>query len=214
MKRSRIFLSVAVLLGIGLCCVVYRSVRARGEAAADPAAAGARRSASEVAAGSTELGELRQELFQLRHQVLSHEQKLRVGDPAASVPPQTEPPTPEARAEDERRHREFVAGVEAKFRDEPHDPQWAAATAAAVQTALASDNDLRPLARGLECRSQTCRVEIADDGSGKVGKLLPLFAQQVGQSLPSMTADHVEDASGAATLVLYMSRSVETASAP
>ena len=209
MKRSRTFLAVAILFSIGLCCVVYRSVRTSAEAA------GARRSAGEAAAaGSAELGELRQELFELRHQVLSHEQKLRVGDPAAFAPTQTEPPSPEARAEDERRYREFVAGIEAKFRDELRDPQWSAATAAAVQTALASDSDLRPLARGVECRSQTCRVEIADDGSGKLGKLLPLFAQQVGQSLPSMTADRVEDASGAATMVLYMSRSIEPAPAP
>jgi len=214
MKRSRRFLAVAVLLGIGLCGVVYRSMRTSTEAPADPAAAGARRSASEAAvAGSAELAELRQELSQLRHQVLSHEQKLRA-DPAAPAPAQADPRSPEARAEQERRRRDFVAGVEAKFRDEPRDPQWSTATAAAVRASLASDSDLRPLARGVDCRSQTCRVELADDGSGKLNKLLPVFVMQVGQSLPSMTADRGVDESGAATMVLYLSRQIETASAP
>src|SRR5262249_43632991 len=162
---SRQFLVVAVLFGIGLCCVVYRSMRTTPEALTDPAASGARQLASDAAAaGTAEIAELRQQLSQLRDQVLSHEQKLRVADPAA----------PEVRAEQERRRRDFVAGLEAKFRDELRDPQWSAATAAAVRTALASDDDLRPLARGVECRSQTCRVEIAEDGSGKLGKLIPM----------------------------------------
>ena len=119
-----------------------------------------------------------------------------------------EPPSPELRAEQERKRREYVAGVEAAFHQENRDPRWAAATSAVVQTALDAESELRPLARAVECRAQTCRVEIVDDGSGKLGKVLPMFAQQVGPALPSMIADRAEDASGAAIMVLYLSRSI------
>jgi len=58
----------------------------------------------------------------------------------------------------------------------------------------------------VECRSRTCRLELADDGSGKLGKILPVFAQQVGRELPSIAYDRIVDASGTATMVLYMAR--------
>jgi len=108
-----------------------------------------------------------------------------------------------------------MAGIGDAFRNEATDPRWSSSTSSVVQAALVADNDLRSLARGVECRSRTCRVEIADDGSVKLGKILPMFAQQVGRELPSVAAERVEDAGGAATMVLYMSRRGETAaSAP
>ena len=113
---------------------------------------------------------------------------------------------PEARAEVERKYQAYIAGVDAAFRQEATEPRWSSAASAAVHKVIAGDDDLRPLARGVECRSHTCRVEIADDGSGKLGKLLPMFAQQVGQELPSVLANRVENAGDTATVVLYMSR--------
>jgi hypothetical protein len=103
-------------------------------------------------------------------------------------------------------HREQLARIDGAFRKETRDPQWSPATAAAVQAALVADNELRMLVRGVECRSHTCRVELLDDGSGKLGALLPALAQAVSPSLPGVLADHGEDARGAPTVVLYMSR--------
>ena len=216
MKRSRSFLAIAGVIGIGLCALVYRSVRISVETPAETGTTGTRQLADNamVPEPST-LAEMRQEIAQLKHQVWAQGQWLSPADSAkAQPPPAAQPPASEARAEQERKRRDYMAGVEDTFRKETRDPQWSSATSATVRTALASDDDLRPLARGVECRSQTCRVEIADDGSGKLGKILPMFAQRIGQDLPSITADRVEGASGAGTVVLYMSRHIETAVAP
>lgn len=212
MKRSHGLLTITALLGVGLCGVVYRSVRTGAEAPAGSSLAPAKQPVGGATTPeSTELAEMRREMAQLRRQVWAQEQRLAAADPAmanaqdsaAAKDPRTDP---EARAEQERRYREFMASVDAAFRKETTDPRWSSATSSVVQTALIADNDLRPLARGVECRSHTCRVEIADDGSGKLGKILPVFAQQVGQDLPSVITHRVEDAGGVATMVLYMSR--------
>lgn len=79
-------------------------------------------------------------------------------------------------------------------------------TSSAVQAAIGETAELRQMAKGVECRSSTCRVELTDDGSGKLASILPMFAMRVGQQLPSVDARRIGDASGAATLVLYMSR--------
>jgi len=53
---------------------------------------------------------------------------------------------------------------EATFRREPADSRWASEAAVAVQEALASDEIVQNLLLDIECRSYTCRVEMADDG--------------------------------------------------
>jgi len=216
MKRSHGFLTITVLLGVGLCGVVYRAVRTSAETPDENGLAATKQPVGGAATQeSAELAELRREMAQLRRQVLTQGQRLAAGDPAkaeaqdpaAAKDPRTDP---QARAEQERKYRDYMAGVDAAFRKETTDPRWSSATSSVVQTALIADNDLRPLARGVECRSHTCRVEIADDGSGKLGKIIPIFAQQVGQELPSLVANRVEDAGGAATMILYLSRRDET----
>jgi hypothetical protein len=211
MKRSHGFLTIAALASVGLCSIVYRSVRI----GADVPTAGHPGPAMRAAGGpvtpeAVELAELRQEMARLRHQVSTQEQRLAAVDPAkleASDSVARDPRTdPDMRAEQDRKYREYLASLDTAFRKESRDPQWSTTTSSVVQTALVADNDLRSLARGVECRSHTCRVELADDSSGKLDKILPMFAQQVSQSLPSVIANHGEDTSGAATMVLYMSR--------
>lgn len=65
---------------------------------------------------------------------------------------------------------------------------------------------LRGKVRNLECRSRTCRVEIDDDRAGAVSKELPVFVQQLADTLPSTQADHIDDGNGHTTMVLYMTR--------
>jgi len=209
MKRSRSFLAVAAVLVVGLCIAVYRAVQVNAEPVTSAAAA-----PHPVVAGgaeSPEVGELRQELFRLRHQVASQEMRLTTADPgkAQAAPPDT---GPEARAEAERKRKDYVAGLDAAFRKEVRDPQWSDATTSTVQSALAADEQLRVAGRGVECRSQTCRVEIADNGS--LGKALPLFVHHVGPVLPTMTADRVVDGNGSATMVLYLSRNTTFPASP
>jgi hypothetical protein len=211
MKRSRRVLAVAAVLVVGLCIAVYRAV----QVSAQPVTSAAAAPHPVVAGGaeSAEVGELRQELFRLRHQVASQEMRLVTADPAKAqaAAPDT---GPDARAEAERKRKDYVAGIDAAFRKEAQDPQWSAATTSTVQSALAVDEELRSAGRGVECRSQTCRVEIADDGSGKLGKALPMFVHHVGPTLPTMTADRVVDGNGRATMVLYLSRNTTFPASP
>ena len=210
MRRSHGFLVMTIVLGAG-GLGVYRAVH-DGVDLPEPGPASPRpRAGAATTADSAELAELRRELVQLRHQVWTQGQRMPTTDPASAGTPDRATTRgartdPEARAEHERRYREYMAGIAAAFHQEIPDPRWSAATTEVVQAALAADSDVRPLARGVECRAHTCRVELADDGSGSLGKLVPMFAQQVSESLPSATAERIEDASGAATMVLYLTR--------
>src|SRR5262249_25151853 len=155
------FLAVVAVLVVGLGIAVYRVVQVSAEPATSSAAAP--RPLPAAGTDSSEISELRQELFQLRHQVYAQAQRVAADPsrPQAATP--AEPPGPEARAEAERKRKDYVAGIDAAFRKEVRDPQWSAATTSTVQSALATDDELRPLGRSVECRSQTCRVEITDD---------------------------------------------------
>jgi hypothetical protein len=211
MTRSYGFLVLTAGLGIGLCWFLYRSMRTPSEA---PAAETVIASAS--TATPAELAELRQQMARLKTEMRSWDERSAAADPdkaavgaaAAAKDPRIDP---EARAAEERKHKEYVAGVEAEFRNEATNPRWSSATSSIVQTAIAGDNDLRPLARGVECRSRTCRVEITDDGSRKLNKILPMFVLQVGRDLPNVVFDRIEQSGGAATMVLYMSHPGEAA---
>jgi len=170
MTHSRGFLSITVLIGLGLCVVVYLSVRATLNAhltGGEAAVVTQPRENAELPA-PTELAKLRRELAHLELRVQTQEQRLAADladteatELVASVDPRTDP---EARAEYERSRREYIVGVDAAFRKEPTSPAWSSTTASMIHAAMA-DNDLRQLGRNLECRSHTCRVEIADDGS-------------------------------------------------
>ena len=216
MKGShRFFMLMA--LGGSSCGLVY--LRAR-TAISEPAT---EHPVEQLVAGAVtpearELAELQREMARLRVQVWNQGQRLTADpakvvayDPATTQVPDPSPAqdpriNPEARAEQERQYHEYMAGVEGAFRNEVRDLQWSSATSSVVRAAITGDDDLRTLARDMECRSHTCRVEIVDDGSGKLDKVLPAFTQQVGQDLPSLAADHVEDAGGGKIIVLYMSR--------
>ncbi|HWL88242.1 MAG TPA: hypothetical protein VNO21_20705 [Polyangiaceae bacterium] len=208
MKRSLGFIIITASLGVGLCAFVYRAVHIRAETPA--AASGTQRVAEGGPPASAELAKMREEIASLQRQVSSQRQ-MPVAEPVKAEADAKDLRTDsEMRAEGERKHREYMAGVEAAFRNETIDARWSPATSSVVQTAISADNALRALTRDVECRSSTCRVEIADDGSGSLGKALPMLALQVGPALPSVSSTRVEDGSGASTMVLYMSRQNES----
>jgi hypothetical protein len=112
----------------------------------------------------------------------------------------------QTRAESTDTHRDDLAGFEAKFRNEATDPRWSPAMSSAIQAALVSASGLHPLAHGVECRSHSCRIVIAEDGSGSLDGLVAKLARQVDRDLPSVVTGRVEHDGGPATLVLYLSR--------
>jgi hypothetical protein len=114
---------------------------------------------------------------------------------------------PAARAKAERERQEQMAVVEANFQQEPTDQMWSFEAAGAVQEALANDEMGQTALRSIECRSSTCRVEMADDDTGGLAKGLPVFLQQLAETLPgSVTANYVDDGAGGKIMILYMSR--------
>ncbi len=76
----------------------------------------------------------------------------------------------------------------------------------AVQEALAGNETASTALRAVECRSSTCRVEIVDDGTGKLAMAVPLFILQLGKTLPYAMVNQVDQGNGAKTMILYMSR--------
>ena len=75
---------------------------------------------------------------------------------------------------------------------------------AALTTAIQKNPVIQAAIGNVDCRSRTCRVEISDDGSGKLDKQLPLFVQSVGKTLPNMQAERVGERSGPSMMVLYL----------
>ena len=114
-----------------------------------------------------------------------------------------------SRAEANRERQMQIAGVESGFRKESIDQKWATTATSAVQYALNSEDAGRLQANSIECHSATCRVEVSDDGSGRLDKSLPILAQQLAGTLPNIIANRVDQPNGSSTLVLYMSRQSE-----
>ena len=161
-----------------------------------------------------ELVALREQVILLRREVAAVQRQLyEQGQTATSVAsgreedPANDPRTdPAARAAVERQRQEQMAVLEANFQQEPTDRGWSSEAVAAVQEVLASDETVQTAVRGIECRSSTCRVELADDDTGESAKVMPILLQQLAETLPNVTANQVDDSAGGKRTILYMSR--------
>jgi hypothetical protein len=114
-----------------------------------------------------------------------------------------------ARAEAAREHQARMEAVDAAFRQQAIDPTWSANTSSSIRNALSSEEVGGIQADNIDCRSESCRVELRDDGSGRLSKSMPMLAQQLVGTTPSITANNIAQANGDSTLVLYLSRAVE-----
>jgi hypothetical protein len=178
--------------------------------------------ASSATAGSDRLAEtqreemtaLREEVARLRAEVtavqrwIHAQRRVATGvEPGKAEDPAKDPRTDlVARAEAERERQKQMEVVETSFRQEPADPRWSFEAEGAIQEALASDEIVQNTLLGLECRSHTCRVELADDDTGELAQVMPLFLEQLAQTLPSVTANYVDDGNRGKIMILYMSR--------
>ena len=221
MTYSRGLLAIIALLGLGLGMMVYRSGRATEAPPThgDRAGGGGPQAEGAAASGATELVALRQEVAQLRQLVKRDHAREDTQRQTPAAPEVTEardqarqPVDPEikaldAQAEQERRHREYVQGVAGAYRREPVDPAWSSSKMSVIQTALASKPELRQLVRGVECRSQSCRVEFADEASGRPSPAVQSFLADLGAELPTAIAERMEQAGRPASTVFYIGRS-------
>jgi len=162
------------------------------------------------AALADELPQLRQQIEVLRREVASlRAQVARLPGAARVVEPEAGHPQadPQSRAEAEREDRLRLAAAEQAFRSEQRDPRWSQGATAAVRAALAElDDSLRGQVRSVECRAQSCRVEIGADSSGLLMRDLPLMLSRLGATLPSATAAQVDQGDGRQATVLFLSR--------
>lgn len=215
MKRASMILTGIATVGIGSYVALGVAVRPPANTAStalsvagDQAERGGDRpasSAEETAALRAGMAELHAEVAALRERMAESRASANAEAPAVSPEPARR--DPEAIAQQARAWHEHMMDVDSDFEGEATDPRWASSTASTLESALNASDAMRGRVRGVECRSRTCRVEIAaDEGSGAVLKELPILVQQLGETLPSMQADQVDDGSGHPTMVLYLAR--------
>jgi hypothetical protein len=135
-----------------------------------------------------------------------HAELKRKNEPVAMAEPDA-PPDEATAQENEARWREHMTEVDAKYQREARDPAWAQTATSQIEKGLTENEALKSLVRRVECRSETCRVEVLNDGKGVFDKQLQPFLNGLSETLPSMQADPVRNADGTTTMVLYLSRS-------
>lgn len=121
-----------------------------------------------------------------------------------------EPPT---EAEQAQRSQRYLEQVSVAFKNEPRDRSWSSLATTAIQAHLA-DEDVKLTGVSVDCRSETCRVEIPNVGSGDVGKGLPMLIHRLGPTLPNTVAEQGKSADGNPSTVIYMSRGAAPPEAP
>jgi len=165
-----------------------------------------------------------EEVLRLRSEVQALRGELRtvaLGAQAAAKPQPTadaapspsvdavEPPT---EAEQAERSERYLAQVSRGFQNEIRDRTWSSLVTTEIQTHLA-DEDVKLTGVSVDCRSQSCRVEIPSVGSGDVAKGLPMLIHRLGITLPSAVGEQGKGADGNPTTVIYMFRGAAPAEA-
>jgi hypothetical protein len=207
------YLTSAVMLGV-ISYVTYLqlqrpedSIQGVGVASAKPSPAPVRIDRGE-ATNVVELTALREEVASLRAEFRTLRRQM--GTQAESVPagaesqPAPDVHDPNVRAEVARERQAEMEQVDASFRKQAIDPTWSANTASSIREVLNSEGVGGMQANNIDCRSDSCRVELHDDGSGRLSKSLPVFAIQLAGQMPSITANTIPQADGSSTTVLYM----------
>jgi hypothetical protein len=208
-RASVILLGVALVAALGTYAAFQGRGQPVGAAAAKPGADAFSGviSKQEWAALKREVAALRAEVAELKRlRPQAGPAQARGAEPDA-VPARTFDP---ARAgQDARQRRERMDAIESAFRSEPADPEWSATATAAVQDALNHDQAVLAGLRALECRAQTCRVEVVGEGGSSLALALfmPSLAQKLGPILPNMIIDEATDPGGLTITVLYLSKS-------
>ena len=142
---------------------------------------------------ASEVSELREEVARLRGEAHRADEPL---DPEPELSPE----------EEKALWDEHMTLVEAGFNEEPTDARWASDTSSLIQRALASQPPLHAATRSTECRSRTCRVELNTDSQGELSDAISSLTNTLGDQLPTVMYDRLDEAGGRQTQVLYFSR--------
>lgn len=169
----------------------------------------------------TEMAQLRErvakldaDIADLRRGLLNPPTGTAAATPASGSVRAAATPSPErtrrrddaaARAAAEQAERALAASRETAFRNEALDSAWARRSALQLQQAFA-DGGAAEAPRALQCRSQTCRIEIAGADAERLDRQLPLLAGRLASSFGTVVASRVDEGDGTQAMVLYLSR--------
>jgi hypothetical protein len=119
-------------------------------------------------------------------------------EPAVALTPE------ESRAQSDAEWQAHMLEVAAAFAEEPLEKAWATEKRELVESHLQGSPILSAAARGVECRSHTCRVELTGNHA-EVNKEVGMFVHKLGAILPRAKAERIEEPNGQVTMVLYVS---------
>jgi hypothetical protein len=126
--------------------------------------------------------------------------------PIVAISPQGKTRISAAQAEERRKWQEHMDVVEAKFRAESNDTTWSTAALAKVRAVLASKKVFVGKVQSVECRSRTCRIEIADDVAFQVRTEMRNLILEWKDVFSSMETNLIEGTDGHMVHVLYVTR--------
>jgi hypothetical protein len=95
--------------------------------------------------------------------------------------------------------------LETGFRQQTTDPNWSAKAKSLIQDALANDKVASKDIIDIECRTNMCKVELANDGNNQAPKIAE-FPMKISQELPNIMVNQTTESDGSSTTVLYLSR--------
>lgn len=196
------FLVLAIVVFVSLA--MHYSARPASESA-ERVQVVTRTDDKEVAQLVQQVQELQGRLTSLRSQMTQLDSGAAHAVPTRDAKPVEQLSVEEQRAQDRERLHTYMAGVEQSFANEKVDAGWSTATASKVGATFDGDEVLKSVARTVECRSQTCRVQIEDDGSNSLARRMPFIAIGLADTLPTISAEHIEHGNGRGAMVLYMS---------
>jgi hypothetical protein len=162
----------------------------------------------------SELAQLAQQIRELQRELQAvRSQSAQQGRPASEPAPSGDAPQSPSQASDLETARAVAAEqfqghldrVAQAFADEKVDRTWANYASSRVSAALNGHVALRSVAHDLQCRSQTCRVEVEDDGTGTVSNHISALVLELADVLPTVVAQQIDRGDGRYAMVLYMS---------
>lgn len=118
------------------------------------------------------------------------------------------PPSEEAaRAEEEKYFAAQGVALESDFRQQTVELNWSTEAMNLIRTGLASDKISGSAIIGLECRTRTCRLELANNGKNHAPDFVE-FPQHIADELSNLMISQTESTDGAT--VFYLSKEAFT----
>ena len=184
----------------------WDAIEAPARAANDPAGPAANgASAAEVARLEGQVIALQSEVAALRDRSTVTASTRPAEDPAPDPAPAGKPSSRDLEANAKVWHA-HVQEADARFRQEPSDVNWATRMTATVRDVAGKSDAITTSLQSIECRTNTCRLEIREDGAGKVISQMPQFLLDVQSSLPSMLSEQVDSGNGGKMVVMYLTK--------